>query len=132
MLQASSIGVVQAGVGQHVAGGDALLVLASGQRGLGRHTPFDLAAVATEALDTVRPDAARAGVTIQADITSAPMTGSPELVRRLAANLLKRPPPSTPPLARRSGTWPRVTLSERVRLDVAHVSCSERRCETVW
>jgi signal transduction histidine kinase len=67
----------------------ALLTLARGERGLDAFEPFDLGAVAADALDARRDEAQARGVTVTvtADLGPAPALGDPRLAERLAANL---------------------------------------------
>jgi signal transduction histidine kinase len=67
---------------------DALLTLASSERGLDRHEPFDLAALADEALQNRAPELQSLGLHMDATLQPAPSTGDPRLVERLIANLL--------------------------------------------
>ncbi|MFI0410029.1 sensor histidine kinase [Actinomadura sp. 3N508] len=67
---------------------DALLTLASSERGLDRQDPFDLSDLAREALDAARPKADARGIGIDTRITSAPSAGDPALAARLVANLV--------------------------------------------
>jgi signal transduction histidine kinase len=68
---------------------EALLTLARSQRGLDRHEPLDLAAVAQEALPAGDPDpAGRDGPRVHAALTPAPVLGDPKLTERLTANLV--------------------------------------------
>jgi signal transduction histidine kinase len=63
---------------------DALLVLSRGQRGLERHEPVDLEALAAEALASLE----RHGLTVEPTLEPAMTVGDPRLVERLVANLL--------------------------------------------
>ena len=65
----------------------ALLTLARGERGLDAFEPFDLGAVAADALEARRDEAQARGVTVTADLGVAPALGDPWLAERLAANL---------------------------------------------
>jgi signal transduction histidine kinase len=66
----------------------ALLALAQGQRGIDRPEPIDLAAVAADALQTHRPDAAALGVRLDVSLDPAPLSGDRRLIERLVSNLL--------------------------------------------
>ncbi|MFG2041547.1 sensor histidine kinase [Dactylosporangium sp. NPDC048998] len=67
---------------------DSLLTLATGEQGIERPAPFDLAAVARRALDA-RSDAARArGITVTASLSPAPVPGDESLAESLVANLI--------------------------------------------
>lgn len=67
---------------------EALLTLASSERGLDHHEPFDLSVIADEILLAPRPDAQQLGLQIDANIAPAPTTGDPALAQRLVANLV--------------------------------------------
>jgi signal transduction histidine kinase len=67
---------------------DALLTLASSQRGLRGREPVDLAEVTARVLDGRRPEAARRGVRIQASLAPAVVTADPSLTESLVANLV--------------------------------------------
>ena len=66
-----------------------LLILARSQRALPRSAPLDLAAAVGEAVETLRPDAAREGVRLTCALEPAPVEGDAALVERLAANLVE-------------------------------------------
>jgi signal transduction histidine kinase len=65
----------------------ALLTLARGERGLDAFEPFDLGAVAADALAARRDEARARDVTVTADLGPAPALGDPRLAEQLAANL---------------------------------------------
>jgi signal transduction histidine kinase len=65
----------------------ALLTLARGERGLDVFEPFDLGAVAADALAARRDEAQARGLTVTADLGAAPALGDPRLAERLVANL---------------------------------------------
>jgi signal transduction histidine kinase len=67
---------------------EALLTLASSERGLDRHDRFDLAVVAGRALSSHRADADRGGLQVNVSLGRADVAGDPDLVERLAANLI--------------------------------------------
>ncbi|HEU5161477.1 MAG TPA: HAMP domain-containing sensor histidine kinase [Streptosporangiaceae bacterium] len=67
---------------------EALLTLASSERGLDRRDPFDLSDLARQALDSACPEAAARGVRIDTRIAPAPSAGDPALAARLVANLV--------------------------------------------
>jgi signal transduction histidine kinase len=67
---------------------EALLTLASSERGLDRWEAFDLAAVTGEVLNARRQVADRGGVRVQSRLTPAPALGDPSLARSLVANLV--------------------------------------------
>ena len=68
---------------------DALLTLASSERGLEQQEPFDLAEIARQSLthDALHR-ARRRGLRVHANITTAPTVGDPELAGRLVSNVL--------------------------------------------
>ncbi|ONH27021.1 two-component sensor histidine kinase [Pseudofrankia asymbiotica] len=66
---------------------EALLTLASGEQGVDRREPFDLADVARRVLSN-RPPARSAGVAVEAALGAAPASGDPLLVESLVANLV--------------------------------------------
>jgi signal transduction histidine kinase len=61
---------------------DALLTLATGERGIEQREPFDLAAIAAEVAGR------RAGTGLEAALDAAPTAGDPRLVEILVANLV--------------------------------------------
>jgi signal transduction histidine kinase len=63
---------------------EALLTLARSQRGLERREPVDLRAAVSDALADATPN----GVCVESALEDANVGGDPQLVRRLAANLL--------------------------------------------
>jgi signal transduction histidine kinase len=67
---------------------EALLTLATGERGLDRREPFDLAELVGQALLSPRPQIDRLGLRIEARTLPAPATGDPALAERLVANLV--------------------------------------------
>ena len=67
---------------------EALLTLASSERGIERREPFDLAEVAGNVVRSRRGQAGRRGVRIDARLTPAPVAGDPSLVESLVANLV--------------------------------------------
>jgi signal transduction histidine kinase len=68
---------------------EALLTLASSERGLDRQEPFDLSDLARQALDSARLEADARGVRIDTRIAPAPSAGGdPALAGRLVANLV--------------------------------------------
>jgi signal transduction histidine kinase len=66
---------------------DALLTLASGERGIERREPFDLADLAARVAQTRREEAARRDVRLEAKLGPAPTAGDPRLAESLIANL---------------------------------------------
>jgi signal transduction histidine kinase len=67
---------------------EALLTLASSERGLERREPLNLGELTSEALDARRAEIERRGLSLSATIDSAPSLGDPRLIGRLVANLL--------------------------------------------
>jgi signal transduction histidine kinase len=67
---------------------EALLTLASSERGLEHRDPFDLSGIADELLRSRREQAERLGLQIQSDLAAAPAYGDPALAKRLVANLI--------------------------------------------
>lgn len=67
---------------------DALLTLATTERGLDHRETFDLAELAGEIIPTVSPAADRLGLQLKTRIDPAPTAGDPRLAARLIANLL--------------------------------------------
>ncbi len=68
---------------------EALLTLASSERGLDRREPVDLAAAAEQALSSIGSEAARQGLQVTSSIEAAPLTGNRALVERMIANLME-------------------------------------------
>ncbi len=67
---------------------EALLTLATSERGLDHHEALDLSALANGVLLAPRPEAEERGIEITAALQPAPTTGQPALVERLIANLI--------------------------------------------
>ena len=67
---------------------EALLVLASGEGGLGQREPVDLAAITGEILRARRSDFGRQGLRVEAAVRPAALDGDPLLTERLVANLV--------------------------------------------
>ncbi|HXA55118.1 MAG TPA: HAMP domain-containing sensor histidine kinase, partial [Solirubrobacteraceae bacterium] len=67
---------------------EALLTLASSERGLERREPFDLAPLAAEVLRAVAAEAQLRGVSVHAELAAAPTRGDPRLAERLVRNLV--------------------------------------------
>jgi signal transduction histidine kinase len=67
---------------------EALLTLASSQRGVEQWEPFDVAEVARKAVLVRRQEAARRGIHVDATLTAAPAAGDLSLVESLVANLM--------------------------------------------
>ena len=68
---------------------EALLTLARSQRGLDRREPVELAAIADEVLRGRWPEAESRGLTVTANLQSAPALGDAPLTERLVANLVE-------------------------------------------
>jgi signal transduction histidine kinase len=67
---------------------DALLTLASSERGIEQWQLFDLAEIADTAIMDCGQEAERRGIHIDAALTAAPATGDPQLASSLVANLV--------------------------------------------
>jgi signal transduction histidine kinase len=67
---------------------EALLTLASSERGIDQWAPFDLAEVAGKAIMDRRQEADRRGIRIDAALDAASATGDPTLADSLVANLV--------------------------------------------
>ena len=67
---------------------DALLTLASSERGIEHREPFDLAAIAATVLLARREEAGRRGMHVETALAAAPGGGDPNLVASLVANLV--------------------------------------------
>ena len=67
---------------------EALLTLASSERGVERWEPFDLADVAGKAILDRHAEAERRGIRIDATLSAAPATGDPALAESLMTNLM--------------------------------------------
>jgi signal transduction histidine kinase len=67
---------------------EALLTLASSERGVEQWEPFDLADITGQVIDERRQEAERRGIHLQAALTAAPATGDPSLAESLVANLV--------------------------------------------
>ncbi len=67
---------------------DALLTLASSERGLERSEPVDLGTLAESALLSRRQEAERQGLELRTSIAPAPLNGDAELIESMVANLL--------------------------------------------
>lgn len=67
---------------------DALLTLASSERGIERWEPFNLADLAGKAILDRHQDAERRNIRIDSALSAAPVTGDPALAESLIANLL--------------------------------------------
>jgi signal transduction histidine kinase len=67
---------------------EALLTLASSERGVEQWEPFDLADLTGRALDGHRHQAVEQGVQVETELSAARATGDPNLVGSLVANLV--------------------------------------------
>jgi signal transduction histidine kinase len=67
---------------------EALLTLATSERGLEQHEPLDLRAVAEAAVAAAEHAALEGGLFIEPELDAAPISGDPALIGRLVANLL--------------------------------------------
>lgn len=67
---------------------DALLTLATSQRGLEVRQPIDLAEAALVVLESARAEAERQGLALAIDLGKAGISGDPTLIERLIGNLL--------------------------------------------
>jgi signal transduction histidine kinase len=67
---------------------EGLLTLASSERGVERWEPFDLAEAATKAIEDHGREAGRRGITVDADLSAALVTGDPSLAECLVSNLV--------------------------------------------
>ncbi len=67
---------------------EALLTLASSERGPDRQEPLDMARIAWSVLAGLRPEADRKGIEVTASLAPAAASGDPALAERLAANLV--------------------------------------------
>jgi signal transduction histidine kinase len=67
---------------------EALLTLASSERGLEDREPLDLARVVNHVLAASRPEVERLGLEVEATLAPAPISGDRALIERLAANLI--------------------------------------------
>ncbi|MBV9593114.1 MAG: HAMP domain-containing histidine kinase [Actinobacteria bacterium] len=67
---------------------EALLTLASSERGLDHQEPFDLSVIVDTILLRPQPDIERLDLQIDASIEPAPITGDPALAERLVRNLI--------------------------------------------
>jgi signal transduction histidine kinase len=67
---------------------EALLTLATSEAGITNRQPADLSEAAAAGLRTATPEAERQWLHLQASLNPAPVLGDPNLIQRLAANLL--------------------------------------------
>jgi len=67
---------------------EALLTLATSERGVEQWEPFDLAQLAGKVIDDRRQQAEHRGLRVHAALTAAPATGDPHLAESLVANLV--------------------------------------------
>jgi signal transduction histidine kinase len=67
---------------------EALLTVASSERGLDHRVPFDLAPLAERAVAAAQLEISRRGLAVVTTLAAAPATGDPILAERLATNLV--------------------------------------------
>jgi signal transduction histidine kinase len=67
---------------------EAMLTLATSERGVERWEPFDLADLAGKVILDRRAEAERRGIRMDAALTAAPATGDPSLIASLVTNLV--------------------------------------------
>ncbi len=67
---------------------EALLTLASGERGVEQWEPFDLAELAGQVVEQRRAEAGGRDVRLETALSAAPATGDPSLIESLVANLV--------------------------------------------
>jgi signal transduction histidine kinase len=67
---------------------EALLTLATSERGIEQREPFDLAEIAGQVLLSRDQEARRRGIQVDATLATAPAAGDPNLVESLVANLV--------------------------------------------
>jgi signal transduction histidine kinase len=67
---------------------EALLTLASSERGIEQREPFDLAEIARNVILVRRQEAQRRAIHVDTTLRTAPATGDPNLVESLVANLV--------------------------------------------
>jgi signal transduction histidine kinase len=67
---------------------EALLTLASSERGLDHREMFNLSKITKAVLLSPRPEVQHRGLRIETAITASPIAGDPQLVERLVANLV--------------------------------------------
>lgn len=67
---------------------EALLMLATSERGIEQRERFDLADLAADVIAAAHPQAQSRGIDVHARLAAAPVTGDPNLVQSLVANLV--------------------------------------------
>ncbi len=67
---------------------EALLTLATSEAGLARREPADLAEAAAVALHHAQAQIQQRQLRVQTCVATAPLRGDPDLIERLAANLI--------------------------------------------
>jgi signal transduction histidine kinase len=67
---------------------EALLTLATSERGIEQREPFDLGDIAGNVVLTRQPEAQRRGIQVDTTLAPAPAAGDPNLVESLVANLV--------------------------------------------
>ncbi|WP_173092817.1 sensor histidine kinase [Actinomadura verrucosospora] len=96
---------------------EALLTLATGERGVERWDPIDLAEITQGVISGHRREGDRRGVRIDAALAPAPAVGDPRLVTSLIANLLDN-------AVRHNVAGGRVTVSTTSSAEHAHIAIS--------
>ncbi len=96
---------------------DALLTLASSQRGLQRQEPFDLAEIVSRVVDACGQEATRRGIRVETSLAAATVTGDPSLAESLVANLVDN-------AIRHNVTGGRVELGTTTAVGAAYLSIS--------
>jgi signal transduction histidine kinase len=96
---------------------DALLTLATSERGVEQWQAFDLAEVAKSVVLSRHQEAERRGITIDAALAETQASGDPNLVESLVANLLDN-------ALRHNMTGGRVDISTRTKAGRASISLS--------
>ena len=96
---------------------DALLTLATSERGVEQWESFDLAEVARSVVDVRHGEAERRDIRIDAEFSEAPTSGDPDLVESLVANLVDN-------ALRHNVSGGRVDISTATRAGRASISVS--------
>jgi signal transduction histidine kinase len=94
---------------------EALLTLASSERGIEQREPFDLAEIARNAVLVRRQEAQRRGINVDTTLATAPATGDPSLVESLVANLVDN-------ALRHNAAGGRITIATDVTAGRAYIS----------
>jgi signal transduction histidine kinase len=96
---------------------NALLLLARSERGIERWSAVDLAAVAGSVITRAGAEAITRGVELQSELVAAPVAGDPNLLERVAGNLVENGIRHNV-----AGGWVRVTTGSDGGFGVLHVS----------